>query len=160
MRELLRLNDSLMHAATQDAFENSLHLQKAISMLFIDVDHCKQVNDIYGHAFGDCILTRISEIITACLRDSDLSCRYGGEEFVVLLDHADCHTAQIVASRIMDKTRQTRFALYPDFHVSISIGVVGGIPTTMQNLNDWIRVRIRPCTGQNRTGATVSFRTI
>lgn len=155
LSELLRLNDSLLHAATtdkltgstnrqaflemaQEVFENSARLQNHISVLFIDVDHFKQANDIYGHAFGDSVLARTSEMIARCLRDDDLSCRYGGDEFIVLLSRADCGAARIVADRIMGEVRQVRFDLNPDFRLSVSIGTFSDIPTTAQVLDDFI----------------------
>ncbi|NNJ30581.1 GGDEF domain-containing protein [Lacrimispora defluvii] len=155
LSELLRLNDSLVLAATTDkltgstnrqaflevaqaVFENSTRLQNHISVLFIDVDHFKQVNDIYGHAFGDSVLTRTSEVIAHCLRNGDLSCRYGGDEFIALLSRADCGAAQVVANRIMGEVRQARFDRHPDFRLSVSIGISSGIPTTTQNLDDLI----------------------
>ncbi|WP_170313493.1 GGDEF domain-containing protein [Lacrimispora amygdalina] len=155
MGELLRLNDSLVLAATTDkltgatnrqafleaaqaVFENNTRLQNPVSVLFIDVDHFKQVNDIYGHAFGDSVLTRISEIIARCLRNSDLSCRYGGDEFIALLFHTDCSITQIAANRIMSEVQQAQFDMHPDFRLSVSIGISSGIPTTTQDLDDLI----------------------
>ncbi len=157
IRELLRLNDSLIYAATtdkltgatnrhtflgtaQEIYANCVRLKKPISALFIDVDHFKEINDVYGHAFGDSVLMRISEIIAHCVRDSDLNCRYGGEEFIALLIYADCSIARNVARRIMDEIRKTQFELYPDFRFSVSIGISCGVPVDTQNLDDLINI--------------------
>jgi len=59
-----------------------------LSVVFLDVDHFKSVNDIYGHAAGDAVLGTVGEILRAAVRGSDIACRYGGDEFVVLMPRA------------------------------------------------------------------------
>jgi diguanylate cyclase (GGDEF)-like protein len=71
-----------------------------VSVLFIDLDHFKQINDSYGHAAGDACLAAVVAPIQAELRQSDLVGRYGGEEFVVVLTGADLAAAEPVAQRI------------------------------------------------------------
>jgi diguanylate cyclase (GGDEF)-like protein len=156
VKELGRVNDLLMLMATTDKltgapnrydffnkaavlYDHSMQMRSPLSILFIDVDHFKQVNDVFGHLFGDGVLVRLWEIIHKCLRDDDLCCRYGGEEFVVLLLCADCNTAQFVAQRIMHEARQTHFQEKPDFHFSVSIGISSGTPSPPHNLDDYIK---------------------
>jgi diguanylate cyclase (GGDEF)-like protein len=71
-----------------------------IALLFIDLDHFKDINDSYGHAAGDACLRRIIEPIEAELRQSDVIGRYGGEEFIVILSSADITAAHPIAERI------------------------------------------------------------
>lgn len=127
-----RLTGATNRHAFQDAavaiYNNCKYLRLPISVLFIDIDYFKQVNDTYGHAFGDTVLARLARIIDTCLRESDLSCRYGGEEFVVLLPRADCSSARLVAQRIIHEVRGARFEERPDFAFTISIGVSCGVP--------------------------------
>ena len=123
--------DKLTGASNRHAFykrgealhEHSKSLNIPISVLFIDIDHFKQINDLYGHAFGDAALERISNAIKHCLRGSDINCRYGGEEFVVLLAHADSDAAHLVAHRIISVVQSMRFREYPDLRLSVSIGL-------------------------------------
>lgn len=96
------------------------------------------MNDRYGHAFGDRVLARTAGVIDDCLRGSDLSCRYGGEEFVVLLSGSDCDAAQIAAERIANGIREARFEEWPGFRFSVSIGVTGGIPSSAHSLDTLI----------------------
>ena len=74
-----------------------------ISILFIDLDHYKQINDTYGHAAGDACLRAIIDPIHAELRQSDVIGRYGGEEFVVILSSADSIAAHPIAQRILER---------------------------------------------------------
>ena len=59
-----------------------------LSVVFFDLDHFKALNDTYGHAAGDAVLTAVGTALQANVRSSDVACRFGGEEFVVLLSHA------------------------------------------------------------------------
>jgi two-component system, sensor histidine kinase LadS len=74
-----------------------------ISLLFIDLDHFKQINDSFGHQAGDACLRAIIEPIHAELRQSDVIGRYGGEEFVVVLSSADAAAANPIAHRILER---------------------------------------------------------
>jgi diguanylate cyclase (GGDEF)-like protein len=71
-----------------------------LSMLMVDLDHFKLVNDKYGHAVGDCVLRTAAQRMKAALRTSDRLFRFGGEEFVMLLPATDLHGARVVAERI------------------------------------------------------------
>uniref|UniRef100_B8J1Q1 Diguanylate cyclase/phosphodiesterase n=1 Tax=Desulfovibrio desulfuricans (strain ATCC 27774 / DSM 6949 / MB) TaxID=525146 RepID=B8J1Q1_DESDA len=156
IQELKRYGDALVHMATTDkltgasnrhAFfkkgaalhEHSKKFNMPVSVLFIDIDHFKQVNDLYGHAFGDAVLERISGAIKRCLRGSDINCRYGGEEFVVLLAHADSDAAHLVAHRIMNMVQCIRFQEYPDLRLSVSIGLSSMQPAAPRSLEHLIR---------------------
>ncbi len=155
-KEMQRRGDALVRMATTDKltgasnrhaffdmansiYENSRQRGAPLSLLFIDIDHFKQINDHYGHGFGDVVLARLAENISGCLRGSDINCRYGGEEFVILLANADKDAAQLVAHRIMEKVRQIRFEEYPDFHFTVSIGVSSMVPSSPRGLDLLIR---------------------
>lgn len=139
--------DKLTGASNRHAFykrgealhEHSKSLNIPISVLFIDIDHFKQINDLYGHAFGDAALERISNAIKHCLRGSDINCRYGGEEFVVLLAHADSDAAHLVAHRIISVVQSIRFREYPDLRLSVSIGLSCMQPEAPRSLESLIR---------------------
>ena len=71
-----------------------------MSLIFIDLDHFKQLNDRYGHLFGDSVLATVGAAMKEALRGSDLRCRYGGEEFVVLLPETSLDGAKRVAESL------------------------------------------------------------
>ena len=87
------------HQVLSDAQEAN----QTISLLVIDADYFKQLNDTYGHATGDAALQFITERLTSCVRKSDLVCRLGGEEFAVLLPGMSEEHASKLADRILEK---------------------------------------------------------
>jgi diguanylate cyclase (GGDEF)-like protein len=91
------------------------------SMLLLDLDHFKKVNDVHGHAVGDQILKRITEIVNLRIRVTDSLYRIGGEEFVVVLDGQDIDRAAHLAEQL--RTLVQANELVPDQPVTISLGV-------------------------------------
>ena len=95
-----------------------------LSVLFIDLDHFKQVNDTFGHAAGDACLAGIIPPIHAELRQTDVIGRYGGEEFVVLLNGADAAAAHPIAERICRRVADIRIEGFGSpIQLTCSIGV-------------------------------------
>lgn len=95
-----------------------------LSVLFIDLDHFKQINDSYGHAAGDACLSAIIAPIHAELRQSDVIGRYGGEEFVVILTGADAAAAHPIAERICKRVAELRIEGFgAPIHLTCSIGI-------------------------------------
>lgn len=95
-----------------------------ISVLMLDIDHFKQINDTFGHQAGDHVLKRMTEEITASLRDYDLFFRYGGEEFVAMLPDTSLREARNVAQRICQRVHSLSFSdALANLRVTISIGV-------------------------------------
>jgi diguanylate cyclase (GGDEF)-like protein len=95
-----------------------------IALLFIDLDHFKQINDNFGHQAGDACLCAIIEPIHAELRQSDVIGRYGGEEFVVILSSADAAAATPIAQRILERVADVRVSGFGNpISVTCSIGV-------------------------------------
>jgi diguanylate cyclase (GGDEF)-like protein len=95
-----------------------------ISLLFIDLDHFKEINDTFGHAAGDACLSAIVGPIQSELRQSDVIGRYGGEEFVVILSSADAIAAQPIAERILRRVAAIRVEGHGEpISLTCSIGI-------------------------------------
>ncbi|HYL02857.1 MAG TPA: diguanylate cyclase [Steroidobacteraceae bacterium] len=95
-----------------------------VSVLFIDLDHFKQINDSYGHAAGDACLAAVIAPIESELRQSDVVGRYGGEEFVVILSAADSVSAHAIAERICRRVAAVAVEGFgAPIHLTCSIGV-------------------------------------
>ena len=84
----------------QKEFHRARRYKSSLSLLFMDIDNFKDVNDAYGHLFGDMVLKEVSRIIKKTVRDSDLPFRYGGEEFAVVLPETTRLGSYIVAERV------------------------------------------------------------
>lgn len=78
----------------------------AISLAYFDIDSFKEINDARGHAFGDGLLSEFTETMTAAVRGTDVVCRMGGDEFVLLLPDTDAREAMIVVDRVRGLIRQ------------------------------------------------------
>lgn len=109
-----------------------------LSLLMVDLDHFKSVNDTYGHKAGDMVLQKVGEILTKTFRTTDLAARYGGEEFVVLLPHTSEEDAWKLAERVRENIESCTFTFEDQtFSVTASIGVAsveGGALTTDDDL--------------------------
>lgn len=82
-------NRSLLQDRFKQAIVQAARQHKQMALLFIDLDGFKNVNDSFGHAVGDKLLQQVAERLTACLRVGDTACRYGGDEFVIMLPEID-----------------------------------------------------------------------
>lgn len=98
-----------------------------LTLMLIDVDHFKKVNDTYGHTVGDEVLQTLSKIIQNVVRDSDIVARYGGEEIVIITPNTTKEEAAILAERLREKVEQTKVATIATtqevVQVTISIGL-------------------------------------
>jgi diguanylate cyclase (GGDEF)-like protein len=107
-------------------------------MLF-DIDHFKNINDKRGHAAGDAVLVAMGELIRKAARHTDVTCRWGGEEFVVALHHSDMASAFSVADRLREEVQRAKItdaegALIP---ITASFGVAEfGLEDTIDTLID------------------------
>lgn len=115
-------------AALDCSFEREIKLaqrhRQKLSLLAIDIDHFKHVNDVLGHSAGDLVLQRVAQSLQQELRETDQVFRYGGEEFVVLLSNTDLNNAQLTAERLRTKIATTPIALDNSEHiVCVSVGV-------------------------------------
>ena len=98
----------------------------SLSVLMLDLDHFKKINDTYGHIAGDTVLEKTADICKTVLRTQDIIGRYGGEEFVVLLVETDLLCAKTVAERLRQTLRELPIQTTKgDIHLTISGGVAG-----------------------------------
>lgn len=119
LTQLLNRRGFHEHWATSSTVER----QGRYAVLACDIDHFKQVNDTYGHAYGDQVLQSIAAVLREQVRATDLVARFGGEEFVILLAQADAPAAWRVAERIRQQIEAAHIAKTFTEQVTISIGV-------------------------------------
>ena len=110
-----RALQSCLHRET----ERSIRRKQPLSTLIIDIDHFKKVNDTHGHRAGDAVLKQFGSLIQKNLRKTDLSFRYGGEEFVLILEETDKEHALQTAERIRQAVQESNFA-FEDLTIPLS----------------------------------------
>ena len=96
-----------------------------LSLAMCDVDFFKKVNDTYGHPAGDEVLQRVAGLLQAECRESDVPCRYGGEEFALIMPNTPPEDALKVAERIREAMMQVVFPRHPEHKITMSIGLAG-----------------------------------
>lgn len=104
-----------------------------LSLMILDVDRFKAVNDTYGHLVGDRILQLLSSRLRHNLRLQDTLFRYGGEEFVIILSNTDCQEALFVANRLCSIVREQTFAISSTLTIDMTISIGA---SCLQNLDD------------------------
>ena len=107
--------------AMQDALTVWLESKKTIAVISVDIDHFKRVNDTFGHDVGDETLRSVAGLMKQNSRPSDLLCRVGGEEFVLLLPDSSIAAAVDIAERLRLSIAST--ALETVGHITVSLGV-------------------------------------
>jgi len=107
----------------EQEFKVARRYNHPLSLLMLDVDHFKQVNDTHGHPSGDCVLKELAAILRRNVRDADAVARTGGEEFSIVLPRSDRQQAWRMARRIRDEVSANQFVVYGRrIHVTVSIG--------------------------------------
>lgn len=141
--ELFHLNQALSELARHDPltglynrmaadeqlrseFERMKRIQHAYSVLMIDIDLFKDVNDTYGHAVGDEVLKLLAHTMNKCLRVYDFIARFGGEEFLILLPHTDLDQACLVAEKVRAAVSELQHPVAGP--ITVSIGVAEASP--------------------------------
>jgi diguanylate cyclase (GGDEF)-like protein len=131
LRELLT-RDYLTNLASRQGFEpvfiqmlrSAERSEESLSILLIDIDHFKKVNDQLGHLKGDIVLQNMADILRDSVRACDAICRWGGEEFIVALANCDAKSAFIIAEKIRQRSAETLAnAIDAEAPITVSIGV-------------------------------------
>ena len=117
-------NRTLFRDRLSQAISYSRRHDKKFALLFIDLDRFKQINDSFGHQFGDAVLLEIAKRIEKELRAADTLARFGGDEFVVIArDIADKKAAEKIAAKMLESLKEPLHLFGQDIYTSISIGV-------------------------------------
>ncbi len=126
----------LTHPAWESHAKSELASRRPFSVLLVDLDHFKAVNDRYGHLVGDLVLQRAADALQEGLRPHDLLGRFGGEEFCVLLPDADAETALAVGERLRTGLSALRIPGYELLRVTGSVGVYASDPAPPSRLTE------------------------
>lgn len=128
-------NRMAMEAALERSVGHFRRYQTPSTLLMLDLDHYKRVNDEFGHSVGDRILKAFTTTIASRLRETDHFCRFGGEEFVVIADNTSLPDARRLAEDLRDMVAHTEF--HPTGGLTISVGLAE--LREDESTDDWLR---------------------
>ncbi len=117
-------NRRLFHDLLNQALRQARRNKEKVAVLFLDLDNFKQINDTYGHEAGDQLLLDLSTALRLILRDSDILCRWGGDEFILALPQVgDRENTIMVAGKLCAFIEEHLQNKFPDWRISTSIGI-------------------------------------
>lgn len=140
--DLTRLSNSrYMNEVLRRETKRAMRSGRPLSMLFLDLDGFKQVNDNHGHLAGSKALVEAGAVIRACARETDVVARFGGDEFALILPDTGPEGAKAVASRIREKIRANTFLTSDGLSVRLTASIgVATLPDAAQTAEDLLRV--------------------
>jgi len=119
-------NRAYLFKALDNELARARRYQRSLSVVMLDLDHFKSINDTYGHLFGDTVLVEISGTLRKELREHDILGRYGGEEFLIILPETTGKTAAVLMERCRKKVADIQYnedSESSHFSVTISAGI-------------------------------------
>lgn len=144
--ERIAMMDPLLDIANRRLLEKRIQYEleklhvtpRHSSLMFIDIDNFKEVNDRFGHKIGDALLVTVSKILHITTRATDTPARLGGDEFVILLPDTPAEEAYAVATRIMNAAAVMTVMQEHAFTCTLSIGIASALPE-MHSVTDWLK---------------------
>ena len=118
------LNHRAFHERLRKELLRASSTRDTVALVMLDLDDFKKVNDIHGHAMGDLVLATIAGHLQGAIRDTDVVCRIGGEEFAIIAPSVDLRTAQLLAERVSACVAEAEYEAAG--RVSVSVGVALG----------------------------------
>jgi diguanylate cyclase (GGDEF)-like protein len=132
------LNRRGLELRSEPLVESAIARGAPVSVVMLDLDHFKRVNDYHGHEVGDRALRATAEILSSHMRSDDLVVRWGGEEFVAVLVDADIAAATEIVKRVKSELRDKRLPPIA-WSLTLSAGVAGGTtPIDVTSISDWV----------------------
>lgn len=135
------LNRRTFDEIIEREFNRSVRYHTPLSVVMIDLDHFKKINDCWGHQSGDIVLKEVAGIVSECLRETDILARYGGEEFVVILPETDIEKAGVLAERIRKAVENCSFNIQEgQIKVTLSLGISCYPYTAVEDKNEMVKL--------------------
>lgn len=130
-----------------------------ISLAIIDIDSFKEINDSYGHPAGDAVIQGLARLFQRELRGSDIACRYGGEEFALVMPETPPASALALCERIRESFGEMSWARHPSRPVTFSCGVAGSRVGVPIDPSDWLEIADGNLYAAKRSGRNRSILT-
>lgn len=125
--------------SAEQAFSKLTLVEEKLSVVFIDLDNFKPINDAYGHHYGDIALKILAERLRKCLEPGEIICRFGGDEFVLVFKYANAHHSTLRYQALLETIAEDMEVELRDFRISASIGVAH-FPEHGTNFNELCRL--------------------
>lgn len=134
-------NSRFLHNRLEYEVERARRFKYDLSMIFLDLDYFKEVNDTYGHLRGSKLLREVAQLIASLIRNVDMACRYGGDEFIIVMPETSKHNAVVVAEKLRGSMKNTVFLRDEGLNIRLtgSFGVAS-FPVDAANKNDLIHM--------------------
>ncbi len=116
-------NTRFFHEMLEREIKRAMRKKRELSLIFMDLDHFKEVNDTYGHIYGSALLKEVAEVIMHSVRNIDIPIRYGGDEFVIILPETAKSQAEIVAKRILNNIREKVFLKQEGLNLKLTASI-------------------------------------
>jgi diguanylate cyclase (GGDEF)-like protein len=118
-------NSRFLHDRLGYEVERARRFKYELSMIFLDLDYFKEVNDVHGHLLGSKLLKETAQLLASMLRTVDMACRYGGDEFIILMPETSKKSAARVAEKLRASIKETAFLVDEgvNIHLTASFGV-------------------------------------
>lgn len=153
-------NRRYMELFLKKEYNRCKRYNKKLAICIIDIDNFKNINDTYGHQFGDLVLKTLAKALKNVLREEDIACRYGGEEFLIILPETDTEGSYVLTERIRDSIKN--ISPFKEKSITFSAGVAS-FPACAGDTQTLIRCADRALyeakfTGKNKTIKSVEER--
>ncbi|MEX2219263.1 MAG: diguanylate cyclase [Phycisphaerales bacterium] len=132
---------------------------RALSLAMIDVDDFKSINDTYGHPAGDAVLQGMARVIQKECRQEDVACRYGGEEFALIMPDTTPAQGMVVCERVRSSLASVVWPRHPERSVTVSIGLAGAVRIRTAQPFDWVEAADKALYTAKKTGRNRSVMT-
>lgn len=131
-------NRNYWQKCIETEFKRYVRHRQTSTLVMLDIDNFKRVNDKYGHTVGDYVIKHLAQIISEQVRETDITGRYGGEEFVIFLSGTSSSDAMIFTERLR-KTVESSVFIYNDIEIkyTISIGIAEVLPA-LESVSQWL----------------------
>lgn len=132
-------NSRFLHSRLEYEVERAKRFRYELSMIFLDLDRFKEVNDIYGHLHGSKLLKEVAQILLSQLRTVDMACRYGGDEFIIMMPGTSKKNAAIVAEKLRTAIREKVFLTEEGINIGLTASFgVASFPSDAGNKEELI----------------------
>lgn len=148
-------NRGASEALLEREFEHAARASLPLSLLMIDVDSFKEINDSHGHPLGDAVLIEFVKRLLMQLRSYDIIGRYGGDEFMVILPNTDLDGARAIGERLLESIKETPFMLHESLlkvSASVGVGCVNPLAQPQVMAKDLVRIADNGLLDAKRTG--------